>query len=264
MDKKILLSFDVEEFDIPEEYGQNIDDNTKFFVSLLGLKKIIALLDKLQIKATFFTTYNFAKQNKKIIRDISKKHEISSHGFSHSNFTKNDFRKSKIELEKIVEKKIKGFRMPRLRKFSNKDLFRAGYEYDSSINPTYLPGRYNNFKSKRTYFTSNNLMIFPMSVSPVFRFPLFWISFKNVPLVIYKLISSWTLSKDKYLNLYFHPWEFADIENFKIPNYIKKPCGNTMLKRLESYLLWLKLKGEFITFSEFTSIIKSNFLERKR
>ena len=47
MKKSILLSIDVEEFDIAGEYGQIIEENTQFEVSLNGLKAILVLLEEL-------------------------------------------------------------------------------------------------------------------------------------------------------------------------------------------------------------------------
>jgi hypothetical protein len=44
MNKSILLSFDIEEFDIPEEYGQPLEPEIKFEISNRGLSKIIALI----------------------------------------------------------------------------------------------------------------------------------------------------------------------------------------------------------------------------
>ena len=55
MNKSILLSFDIEEFDIPEEYGQHLEDEIKFEISSRGLSNIIALLNRLDITATFLS-----------------------------------------------------------------------------------------------------------------------------------------------------------------------------------------------------------------
>jgi peptidoglycan/xylan/chitin deacetylase (PgdA/CDA1 family) len=90
MKKSVLLSFDIEEFDIPEEYGQIIDKQTQFYVSLQGLKSILPLLEQLDIRVTFFVTANFAVHHEGIIREISQKHEIASHGFYHSSFSVED------------------------------------------------------------------------------------------------------------------------------------------------------------------------------
>ena len=58
MNQSILLSFDLEEFDIPEEYGQIIEDTVKFAVFLNGLKSILSLLDKLNIQSIYFFFYS--------------------------------------------------------------------------------------------------------------------------------------------------------------------------------------------------------------
>jgi len=251
MNKNILLSFDIEEFDIPEEYGQVIEDAVKYQVSFEGLKAIILLLNKLNIKATFFVTTNFALNHKLIIREIANNHEVASHGYYHSNFSLEDLKTSRQVLSQLTGKRIVGFRMPRLKEVDDREIETAGYEYNSSMNPTYLPGRYNNFFKTRTAYYSNNLLNIPVSVTPLIRFPLFWLSFKNLPLWFIKLASYVTIRSDSYLNIYFHPWEFNDIKKFNLPNYIKKRSGEEMIDRLEQYLIWLKTKGEFISLSEF-------------
>ena len=251
MNQSILLSFDVEEFDIPEEYGQKIENSVKYAVSLEGLKAILVLLNKLEIYATFFVTANFAVHNQTIIQEVSRNHEIASHGFYHSEFGIEDLKKSRLFLEEMTGNKVRGFRMPRLKQIDEEEIIKAGYEYNSSINPTYLPGRYNNFFQPRTAYYSSSLLNIPVSVTPVIRFPLFWLSFKNLPLWLNKLNSKITLQHDSYLNIYFHPWEFTDITSFKLPYYINKYSGKPMINRLEKYLIWLKKQGEFICFSEF-------------
>jgi len=256
MNQKILLSFDIEEFDIPEEYGQLVEDIVKFQVSSKGLKSVILLLDKLNIKATFFITANFALNHKWIVKEISNKHEVASHGYYHSDFVLEDLKKSRQVLSQLTGKRVIGFRMPRLKEVEDREIEKAGYEYNSSMNPTYLPGRYNNFFKTRTRYYSNNLLNIPISVTPLIRFPLFWLSFKNFPLWFIKLASYLTIKKDRYLNIYFHPWEFSDLTKFKLPNYIKKRSGEEMIDRLENYLSWLKTKGEFISLSEFKQKIE--------
>ncbi len=251
MNKVILLSFDIEEFDIPEEYGQAIEDAVKFEVSFRGLKETVLLLERLNITATFFVTANFALNHKAIIKEIAKKHEVASHGYYHSDFSLKDLKKSQQVLSQLTGKRVVGFRMPRLKEVDDREIEQAGYEYNSSMNPTYLPGRYNNFFKSRTVYYSNKLLNIPVSVTPLIRFPLFWLSFKNLPLWLMKLASYLTITSDSYLNIYFHSWEFSDIKKFKLPSYIKNRSGNEMVDRLEQYLIWLKTQGEFICFSDF-------------
>ncbi len=261
MNKAVLLSFDVEEFDVPEEYGQSLTDSVKFSVSRQGLESVLQLLDRLQIRATFFTTANFALQYPDLLRAIAQRHEIASHGFYHSSFEVADLYRSRETLEQIIQMPILGFRMARLQKVDDGDIVRAGYAYNSSMNPTYLPGRYNNFFKHRTafyshrLFNSQGLLNIPVSVMPLIRFPLFWLSFKNLPLPLYQLASALTLRVDRYLCLYFHPWEFTDISSFRLPGYIKRHSGQVMLDRLERYLMWLGDRANFITYADFNQFM---------
>lgn len=252
MNNKILLTFDVEEFDIPEEFGGKVSDEQKMGVSSAGLKKVLLLLEKLKIRATFFTTAHFALSKPEWIKILASRHEVASHGVEHSSFETNHIRKSKEVLEKLTGTGIKGFRMPRMKKIKASELADAGYTYDSSRNPTYIPGRYNGLFDKRTCYYDGGLLIIPASVVPIVRFPLFWLSFKNFPMPFIRLMSSITLSTDSYLCLYFHPWEFEDISAFPVPDYVKRITGDALLLRLERYLLWLKERGEFITMHKFT------------
>jgi peptidoglycan/xylan/chitin deacetylase (PgdA/CDA1 family) len=257
VEKLILLSFDVEEFDVPLEYGQTISESQQFRVSLQGLEPILDLLQRLQVRATFFVTANFALHHPAILLTIAKHHEVASHGFYHSTFQPSDLAKSKQALEAIIGTPVTGFRMARLQPVSDDDIQQAGYTYNSSLNPTYLPGRYNHLSKPRTAYYTKTLLNLPVSVTPWLRFPLFWLSFKNLPLWLYKFASRVTLNHDTYLNLYFHPWEFADIRGYQLPGYIKKHAGQPMLDRLENYLTWIKPYGKFATFSDFQRQIET-------
>jgi hypothetical protein len=251
MNRAILLSFDVEEFDIPEEYGQTLDDGVKFDISLQGLNSVLHLLEQLNLRVTFFVTANFAIHYPQIIEAMAQRHEIASHGYFHSAFELADLRKSKQTLEAITHTHVRGYRMARLRKIDDAAIATAGYDYNSSMNPTYLPGRYNNFFEPRTAYYSKQLFNIPVSVTPVIRFPLFWLSFKNLPLILIQFATWLTLRSDRYVSLYFHPWEFTDISAFQLPSYVKRHSGAPMVQRLRHYLTWLKTQGKFITYSEF-------------
>lgn len=253
MKPKIILTFDLEEFDLPLEYNCPISEELQFRISNEGLLRLVDLLNLHNVKATFFTTGNFCEKNPESIKTLSENHEISSHAYYHSRFDKEFIIRSKRILEVTSGKRVKGFRMPLLQKIDYDKLMQAGYEYDSSINPTFLPGRYNHFRVSRTPYKIANTGIteFPVSVSPVIRFPLFWLSFKNLPLFLYRCFCNSAIRQDQFLHLYFHVWEFAQIDQFKIPGYIRKPNCDRYTKKFEELLKYLKRKGEFVTVSEF-------------
>lgn len=250
----VLLSFDIEEFDMPLEYGGKISLEEQISISQNGLSKILDLLDKHEVKATFFSTVVFAEYSKKLIqRLLDAGHELASHTYYHSDFKIEHLRTSKEALEKMFSISIKGLRMPRMMPIKEEEVFRAGYQYNSSINPTYLPGRYNNIAISRTYFVKENVFQIPASVS-LMRIPLFWLSFHNFPEKFYRYLVKRTIKKDGYLNLYFHPWEFSDIKKsiYKLPSFTTKNTGEEMVNRFENFIIWLKSKGEnFDTLQKF-------------
>ncbi len=248
MQPTICLSFDLEEFDMPLEYGQYIPEEEQMAKANEGVLPLLALLDKYSIKATFFITANYAQHNKAIVQRIAQSHEIASHGLYHSSFKVQDLLQSRIILEEITQQKVLGYRMARMAPVSNTDVLNAGYTYNSSLNPTYLPGRYNNFKAPRyIHTTPEGLIVVPASVSPVVRVPLFWLSFKNIAPRVYNWLCKHTLRKDGVLNIYFHPHEFANISSYQLPSYTKNPCGEALLTRLEALILYLATLGNFNT-----------------
>lgn len=252
----ILLSFDIEEFDMPLEYGKDISFQDQIAISIKGTKHILDILDKHSVKATFFSTVVFAHNASEVIQRIIKSgHELASHGYYHSKFDTSHLLSSKTALEEISQQEIKGYRMARMMPVDENEIAKAGYLYNSSMNPTWLPGRYNNLNKPRSYYKEAGVWQIPASVSPMFRFPLFWLSFHNLPLYLYKYIADGSYQKDGYLNLYFHPWEFtglSDKERFGFPNYVSKNSGVKMIKRMDSFIQYLKDKNyPFCTISDF-------------
>ena len=194
----ILLSFDIEEFDMPFEYGKTISFEDQMSISIEGTSLILDLLEKHQVKATFFSTVIFAINAPEIIKRIIKDgHEIASHSYYHSDFKVEHLLESKEKLEEITN-------------------------------------------------TQDGVWQIPASVSPIIRFPLFWLSFHNLPLWLYKILCNITFKKDKYLNIYFHPWEFTDLKDFNrfgFPSYVSKNSGIQMYDRLDNLIIWMKKKN---------------------
>lgn len=245
--KYILLTFDVEEFDIPREFGNEIEQGKQFEISRRGLLFLLGLLSKHNIKATFFTTANFARHNKDLIKELDEKgHEIACHGYEHSDSYLIDLSKillAKQEIEEIIGKSMIGFRAPRFEIKNIPELSRFGFSYDSSIHPTFIPGRYINITANRKIHKIGNIMEIPISTLPLFRLPIFWLAFKNLPFIYSKIFTKINALFSNYTMLYFHPWEFADLSKIKVPRYIKKKHGKELLNLLEKYILFCKNQG---------------------
>lgn len=250
-----MLTFDLEEFDIPEEYGQEVSETDQMQVTLRGMERVLAVLDEHQIRATFFTTGHFAGENPELIRHLAGRHEIASHALYHAPahvFRESDIAESRRILEAISGQAVHGFRMPRLKPFDKAALRQLGFRYDSSINPTWLPGRYNLLGEAPFPGVSDGLIELPCSTTPWLRFPLFWLSFKNLPPAIYAGLCRFTLKKRGNLMLYFHPWEFADLSAYQLPSYVKSPDGARLASKLDLLVRALKKQNAaFVTCNAF-------------
>lgn len=252
----ILLSFDTEEFDVPREHGVNYSLEDGMKVSIVGVTRILDCLRSNGIHATFFCTGNFAENAPDIMkRLIDEGHEVACHGVDHFSPKETDVQRSKEVVESIVGITIAGYRQPRMFPVNDTELERSGYLYDSSLNPAFIPGRYVHLRTPRTYFMKGNLMEIPSSVTPLIRFPLFWLSLHNLPERIYHILVQRVLKHDGYFVTYFHPWEFYDLKEhpeFKLPFIIKNHSGQQLVNRLNNLIIFLKNHNqEFITYSQF-------------
>ncbi len=252
--KCVLFSFDLEEFDMPLEYGYSISFDEQIAVSRKGTELVLTLLEKFNVPATFFSTCVFAEENVSLIKTLAgSRHELASHSYYHSKFSLNDLLQSKRKLEEISGKIVTGFRMPRMKDVDQKEIQNAGYAYDSSLNPVYIPGRYNNSGKPRILHKEHNHWVVPASSTPLFRIPLFWLSFHHFPLSLYQYFLKKALATDGYAVLYFHPWEFIDLTNkYGLTYLTTKNTGQKMVNRFTKLLEWMvKQNLEFNTIQSY-------------
>lgn len=252
--KKVMLSFDVEEFDFPRERGEEISLEEGVKVSEEGLLKILKVCEDEKVKATFFCTGNFAKSKPELIKTMVKDgHEVACHGVDHFEPKKSDVEESKKIVEKIAGKKVSGYRQPRMQKIDYQELKRCGYKYDSSVNPAFIPGRYNHLNVPKGPFESEGIVEIPTSVATFMRVPLFWLALHIFPKKLYFKMARMAMKREGFFTTYFHPWEFADLNGYKVvPKYIKKNSGDKLAMRLSDLIKDMKKHGaEFVTYSEY-------------
>lgn len=254
----ILLSFDTEEFDVPREHGVDITLEEGMKVSIEGTNRILDVLKKNAVKATFFCTGNFAEHAPEVLRRIIEEgHEVACHGVDHWQPKETDCEMSKQIVERVTGRQVYGYRQPRMFPVSDSEIERVSYRYNSSLTPAFIPGRYMHFTAPRTWFMKGKVMQIPASVTPLVRFPLFWLSLHNLPESLYHRLVRRTLKHDGYFVTYFHPWEFYDLKEhpeFKIPFIIRNNSGHKMMQRLDRLIKMLKQRQyEFITYIEFVN-----------
>ena len=253
----VLLSFDVEEFDLPREHGEDISVTEGVKVSKNGLQKILRILKRQKVLATFFCTANFVEAEPELIKRIARDgHEIAGHGVDHFRPQKNDIAVAKKKIEKVLGKKIVGYRQPRMQPINYTKMKKLGYLYDSSVNPAFIPGRYNHLDIPRKAFKKEGLIEIPTSVATIFRVPLFWLALHLFPEWLYYLLVKMSLKKTEYFATYFHPWEFGRLSEYIcVPKYIQHNSGCKLERRLENLIIKLKQDNfEFQTYATYAKM----------
>lgn len=254
---KILLSFDTEEFDVPREKGVKFDTLTEgMVVSGFGTERILDILRQNGVRATFFCTTNFAENAPAIMqRILNEGHEVAAHGVDHWEPKPSDVFRSKERLEELMGIKVLGYRQPRMFSVSEEDIRRAGYIYNSSLNPCFIPGHYNHLDKPRTPFMLDGVLQIPTAVTPWVRFPLFWLALHNLPLWLYKAMARRCVNHDGIFATYFHPWEFYPLTEhpeFKVKYISQNHAGKGMEQRLDSLIkMFLKEGHKFETYSDY-------------
>ncbi len=258
--KFLLLTFDIEKFVLPDEKGIDCNQEEIFEISKKGLFKIIDVLERNNIKATFFVTYDFAKRYQLLIkRLVNQSYEIALHGYKHDEDYKKDkshklLKKAKIYLEKTFDINVRGLRTPRLQKIDQNVLKDIGVDYTSRLHPTYVPGRYFNFFSSRKPSLIDGIYEIPISVTPLLRLPFTWFWFRNLGLRYSKTCTRLNLINTDYTNIYFHSWEFSDLKFFKgkLNFLLLRKTGKSLSEMLDKYIKYCKRIGlKPITLSDY-------------
>ncbi|MFZ5945154.1 MAG: polysaccharide deacetylase family protein [Bacillota bacterium] len=202
---------------------------------VLAIPKVLELLEKHKIKASFACVGIWAKRYPEIHRDISnERHEITNHSFSHpDNIELNLDRFAKLSktkrmqeivegnnaLEDVLGKKIIGFRTPH---FGNQHVFdvyntlmQIGYKFSSSVLTTNNYGLCNIWLEKES-----NIIEIPVSTIPFKPWASFdsWNYFnKRKPLMEkgrnmvedFAFIIQEAIKNKSYANFYFDPADFS-------------------------------------------------------
>ena len=249
MNRVVSLSFDFEECDLPREQGVDFPIEEGVKLSVEGANAVLDVLTKHRVRATFFCTLNFAERAPEVMRRIvAEGHEVAAHGVDHFHQVPEDPFRCKEGLERLLpDVRVVGYRQPRMFPVDDAALARAGYRYNSSLNPAFVPGRYMHLSTPRTRFEQNGLVQIPASVTPWIRFPLFWLSLHVLPEWLYAALVKRTLRHDGFFMTYFHPWEFSSLSEraaeLKVPHIIRLNLGRPMVGRLDRLIAALERTG---------------------
>lgn len=275
--ENVFVTVDLEEWyhlDYLKTY--NIDkDGVETVPQILNF---LNLLDKLEIKATFFVLAELVDKYRKVIDEISRRgHEIACHGLDHDllyNKTDDEFRSQVIEAKKILDDVIggtgiKGFRASCFSMDRGKldILHQCGYRYDSSYirfvqHPLYGKLDLTGFdKADDLFYQRNGFCEFEIPTLKLFKFhiPISGGGYLRLfPYCLIKiLIKKYTKEHSNFL-LYLHPFELTNIrlpipKSVSLGHRLRASIGRKgNIRKLERVLLLLrKLGAQFYTIDQY-------------
>lgn len=205
-----------------DSFPLRVDDNTR---------RILDILDRYSIKATFFFLGWVAQRLPSLSREVQQRgHEIACHGYGHELIYKigpdrfrADIRRSKMLLEDQIGARVYGYRAPsysitRRSEWALNILVEEGFTYDSSIFPI-IHDTYGIPNAKRfpntIHTEAGPLVEFPLTT---FLVHLGWKKL-HLPIagggylrlfpaeLIRRGISSVNKQEQQPAVVYFHPWE---------------------------------------------------------
>ena len=131
-----------------------------------------------------------------------------------------------------------GMRTPRLRHCLAFVVRDAGFSYDVSPHPTWIPHRYFGLHYPRAPWQRDGITKIPISVLPVLRMPVSWMWFQFAGTRLGLIGARFALIGAPYLHLYFHPWEAVSLRRFGAPPPFSLRTGKAFLETLDRLLAW--------------------------
>jgi peptidoglycan-N-acetylglucosamine deacetylase len=207
-----------------------------------GMPKLLTLLDRVGIRATFFTTGEVARKYPESIRALlAGGHELACHGMSHTAFTEMSRREAHAEIAESAailrsHATVTSFRAPYL-KFPDAylDLLEGeGFLLDSS-----------QAKYKKAYFDSKRAVV-PTRLT---RIPASIMSSGlRIPKVFREL---YIRSASSPVVLFVHPWEFVDLRREKLRYDCRFRTGDVAIDCVSDVLHGMLRRGaQFKTMRE--------------
>jgi len=268
------LTIDVEDYFQVSAFAPHIDraswDSRECRVER-NMDRILAMLSRNQVRATFFTLGWIAERYPQLIRHIVEQgHELASHGYGHeraSDLTESafvqDITRAKALLEDLGGVEVRGYRAPSFsigkgNLWAFDCLARAGYRYSSSIYPI-----------RHDHYGMPDAPRFAHEVRPgLLEVPITTLRLlnRNLPssgggyfrLLPYPL-SRWMLSRVNRQDaqagvFYFHPWEIdADQPRIagigsktRFRHYVNIDRMETRLGRLLGDFAWGRMDEIFL------------------
>lgn len=251
----ILLTFDVEK-----------DLHSNGFESLnMGIPRLLKILDKHNIKVTFFVSAKLIEGFPDYFRNLRKQgHEIELHGYDHERFDELSIKEKEVMIKKSIEiyKKVLkenplGFRAPQM-SINNetlKLLKKYNFLYDSSYMPLdiyqliFFPKKIklwseNFLKPRKIYTLDKDFYEAPVSSCII---PFASMTLRFLAPIFLKIYLKLLKFVNKNPTFIAHSWDFIEIPQSRVDRIFSH---NKFMKRLELAIQILSKNGKFITIKQ--------------
>ena len=245
--KTLLLTYDVEEFDWRLGGGRPLSPARQIEVTADGLHKLLPIHERHGAPATFFVTGTFASAEPDLVTALAKAgHEVAVHGLEHGDdysrlepsVATDRLKRARDLVETASGQEAVGMRTPRLRTCPAAVVRDAGFAYDASPHPTWIPGRYFGLHFRRAPWREGEITKVPISVLPGIRIPVSWMWFQLAGPRLGLVGARLALFRAPYLQLYFHPWEAVSLRPLGAHGPFSFRTGKIFLDTVENLLTW--------------------------
>ncbi len=268
---KNIFTVDVEDWFCAYNLNINIKDWDEQELHVVqNTEKILRLLSKHKVTATFFTLGWIAEKVPDLIKEIEADgHEIATHGYSHKLLTKmnpeefnKDLQKALVTIGSIVNNPVLGFRAPSFTITKNTSwalpiLKESGIHYDSSIYPIGFHPDYGIVNSKLDIHQLDGITEVPLSVAEILgkKIPCSGGAyFRLFPYYIFKKLIEICNGQGRKVVFYIHPWEVDPNQPKQNLSFSKSIRHYTNLSLTENRLDKLLSQFEFQTIKEALSL----------
>jgi len=259
MKHPICFTVDVEDgisLSMRDNFNRPMDQTNRVVTST---NQILDLLDKHQVKGTFFTLGQVGEKFPALIKDVvNRGHEMAVHGYDHWTFDRmtpekalDEISRAKKLFEDLTGVEVTGHRAPAF-SISKKTAWglevvaKAGFKYDSSI----LPANMGAFSWPG--FSKDICNIALESGQSIIEIPISTVNLRNKEIPFsgggyFRVMPQWLIQRlfDKYTDKqtaihYMHPYE---IDTERYPDYYFEELKKAPLTRsLKMRSYWLKRK----------------------
>lgn len=237
----VLLTFNIVNIEAKCKNGIEVSDEERLEISENNTKAILRILDKQDIKASFFVEISLVEKLRNLLKAISSQgHEIA---FYNQNSSSEEIENTKRIIQDFLEKQIKGIRQ-KDNKISYERLKLMEFSYISNIDNAGILFPFKRLKRDTEIIEQDGLSIVPESISPYSQLPYNDFVFQVLPMKYYRNMVFETLKNDEFVLIYLNSWQFTDFAryHFDVPFYRRLNSGKKMEDKLDDLLSWINEK----------------------